>query len=164
MISYTFLGYTFRPRKSKDKYGRIYENFSPAVSREALTMMRQTIRSWHIQLKCNKTVKDLSNMFNPVIMGWFNYYGKFYASAMFPVSRHINMYLIRWLMRKYKHLSCHWRTIKYDNIYPSGYESLKDARAGIEKYIHKYNNRRLHSSLGYKPPLKVYNEYFEKAA
>ena len=109
VISYTFLGYTFRPRKSKDKYGRIYENFSPAVSREALTMMRQTIRSWHIQLKCDKGVKDLSNMFNPVIRGWFNYYGKFYASAMFPVSRHINTYLVRWLMRKYKHLSCHKR-------------------------------------------------------
>ena len=57
-----------------------------------------------------------------------------------------------------------WRTIKYDNIYPSSYETLKDARAGIEKYIHKYNYHRLHSSLGYKPPLKVYNEYFEKAA
>ena len=72
-------------------------------------MMRQTIRSWHIQLKCDKGVKDLSNMFNPVIRGWFNYYGKFYASAMFPVSRHINTYLVRWLMRKYKHLSCHKR-------------------------------------------------------
>jgi RNA-directed DNA polymerase len=109
VISYTFLGYTFRPRKSKDKYGRIYENFSPAVSREALTIMRQTIRGWHIQLKCDKGVKDLSNMFNPIIRGWFNYYGKFYASAMFPVSKHINTYLIRWLMRKYKHLSYHKR-------------------------------------------------------
>ncbi|MGC8563108.1 MAG: group II intron reverse transcriptase/maturase [Thermoplasmata archaeon] len=109
VISYTFLGYTFRPRKSKDKYGRIYENFSPAVSREALTMMRQTIRGWHIQLKCDKGIKDLSNIFNPVIRGWFNYYGKFYASAMFPVSKHINAYLVRWLMRKYKHLSYHYR-------------------------------------------------------
>ena len=57
-----------------------------------------------------------------------------------------------------------WRTVKYEKIYPSSYETLKDARIGIEKYIHKYNNHRLHSSLGYKPPLGVYNEYFEKAA
>jgi RNA-directed DNA polymerase len=28
---------------------------------------------------------------------------------MFPISRHINMYLIKWLMRKYKHLSGHKR-------------------------------------------------------
>jgi Reverse transcriptase (RNA-dependent DNA polymerase) len=43
-IQFTFLGYTFRPRKAVDKYGRVYVNFSPAVSREALKAMRQTIR------------------------------------------------------------------------------------------------------------------------
>ena len=32
---FTFLGYTFRPRKAVDKYGRVYVNFSPGVSREA---------------------------------------------------------------------------------------------------------------------------------
>ena len=107
VISYTFLGYTFRPRGSKNKYGRLSVNFLPAVSREALTMMRQTIRRWRIQLKSDKNLKDLSSMFNPIIRGWFNYYGKFYASAMFPVSRHINTYLVRWLMHKYKHLKGH---------------------------------------------------------
>ena len=30
-IQFTFLGYTFRPRKAVDKYGRVYVNFSPAV-------------------------------------------------------------------------------------------------------------------------------------
>jgi hypothetical protein len=35
-IHFTFLGYTFRPRKAVDKYGRVYVNFSPGVSREAL--------------------------------------------------------------------------------------------------------------------------------
>ena len=54
VTGFTFLGYEFRPRKAVDKYGRVYVNFSPAVSREALCTMRQTIRSWHIQLKCDK--------------------------------------------------------------------------------------------------------------
>jgi RNA-directed DNA polymerase len=54
-IQFTFLGYTFRPRKALDKYGRVYVNFSPAVSREALKDMRQTIRGWHLQLKSEKT-------------------------------------------------------------------------------------------------------------
>ena len=57
-----------------------------------------------------------------------------------------------------------WRTIKYENIYPSGYETLKDARIGIEKYINKYNNDRLHSALNYSTPMKVYRQYFEMAA
>lgn len=107
VIEFTFLGYTFRPRKAVDKYGRIYVNFSPAVSREALRMMRQTIRSWRIQLKNDKEIGDLSNMFNPVLRGWQNYYGRFHGSAMAPVWRHMNAFLVRWLRRKYKHVSWH---------------------------------------------------------
>ncbi|WP_368565595.1 reverse transcriptase domain-containing protein [Pseudoxanthomonas sp. UTMC 1351] len=40
IIQFTFLGYTFRLRKAVDKYGRVYVNFSPAVSRDALRAMR----------------------------------------------------------------------------------------------------------------------------
>ena len=106
---FTFLGYTFRPRKAVDKYGRVYVNFAPAVSREALTVMRQTVRGWHLQLKCDKSLADLSNMFNPVLRGWMNYYGRFYASALRPLWRNVNEYLSRWLRRKYKHLAKHRR-------------------------------------------------------
>ena len=104
-IQFTFLGYTFRPRKTVDKYGRMYENFLPAVSRDALKVMRQTVRRWHLQLKCDKQVSDLSNMFNPVLRGWLNYYGRFYSSALKPLWRSVNDYLVRWLMRKHKRLA-----------------------------------------------------------
>jgi RNA-directed DNA polymerase len=107
--SFTFLGYTFRPRKSMDKYGRVYVNFSPAVSRDALKAMRQAIRGWHIQLKNDKELVDLSAMFNPMLRGWMNYYGRFYASALSPVWRQMNGFLVRWLMRKYKSLAWHKR-------------------------------------------------------
>jgi RNA-directed DNA polymerase len=101
---FTFLGYTFRPRRALDKHGRLYVNFSPGVSREALTAMRQTVRGWHLQLKCDKELSDLSKMFNPVLRGWTNYYGRFYPSAMKPLWRNVNDYLVRWLQRKYKRL------------------------------------------------------------
>jgi RNA-directed DNA polymerase len=101
---FTFLGYTFRPRRTVDKYGRLYVNFSPGVSRAALTAMRQTVRGWHLQLKCDKDLSDLSNMFNPVLRGWANYYGRFYPSGMKPLWRHVNEYLVRWLQRKYKRM------------------------------------------------------------
>lgn len=104
-IQFTFLGYTFRPRKAVDKYGRVYVNFSPGVSREALKKMRQTVRGWHLQLKCDKELSDLSNMFGPVLRGWSNYYGRFYPTALKPLWRHVNDYLVRWMQRKYKRLS-----------------------------------------------------------
>jgi RNA-directed DNA polymerase len=90
-----------------DKYGRVYVNFTPAVSRDALTAMRQTIRRWHLQLKSDKSLADLSAMFNPVLQGWQQYYGHFYGSALKPVWRSMNLFLTRWLMRKRKHLAGH---------------------------------------------------------
>jgi RNA-directed DNA polymerase len=104
-IQFTFLGYTFRPRKALDKYGRVYVNFSPAVSRDALKAMRQTIRGWHLQLKSDKSLADLSAMFAPILKGWQQYYGRFRGSALKPVWRSMNLFLIRWLMRKHKRLA-----------------------------------------------------------
>ncbi len=59
------------------------------------------VRRWHLQLKCDKELRDLSNMFNPVLRGWANYYGRFYASALNPLWQHVNSYLVRWMQRKY---------------------------------------------------------------
>ena len=106
-IQFTFLGYTFRPRKAVDKYGRVYANFSPAVSRDALKAMRQKIRGWRVQLKSDKTLDDLSAMFAPILKGWLQYYGRFHGSALKSVWRSMNMSLIRWLMRKHKKLGAH---------------------------------------------------------
>jgi len=104
-IHFTFLGYTFRPRKAVDKYGRVYVNFSPGVSREALKTMRQTVRGWHLQLMCDRELSDLSNMFGPILRGWANYYGRFYPTALKSLWRQVNEYLVRWMQRKYKSLA-----------------------------------------------------------
>jgi len=50
---------------------------------------------------------DLSAMFAPILKGWQQYYGRFHGSALKPVWRSVNLFLIRWLMRKYKKLAAH---------------------------------------------------------
>jgi RNA-directed DNA polymerase len=72
-IQFDFLGYNFRPRRSFDRHGRIFTNFAPAMSPSAATAARQAIRKWRLQLKSDKSLEDLSRMFNPVIAGWINY-------------------------------------------------------------------------------------------
>lgn len=49
-----------------------------------------------------------------------------------------------------------WRSVKYENIYLQGYETMTQAEAGLEAYFDFYNGRRPHQSLGYKPPREVY--------
>lgn len=45
---FTFLGYTFRPRLNKNKEGKFFVGFTPAVSEKAKTAMKQKIRGWKI--------------------------------------------------------------------------------------------------------------------
>jgi RNA-directed DNA polymerase len=106
---FTFLGYTFRPRRSKNRWGKYFINFSPAVSNEAVKRMRQTMRCWRIHLRSDKAIDDLARMWNPVLRGWIQYYGRFYKSALHVVFRHFNGLLVRWAMRKYKRLRRHQR-------------------------------------------------------
>ena len=105
--SFDFASYTFRPRLSKSRFGKHFVNFSPAVSNAAKTRMRREMRSWRINLRSDKALTDLARMFNIVIQGWINYYGRFYKSMLYPVFRHFNDTLVRWAMRKYKRLRRH---------------------------------------------------------
>jgi putative transposase len=50
-----------------------------------------------------------------------------------------------------------WRTIKYENIYPSEYASPREARKGINEFMQYYNKVRLHQSLGYRTPEEIYH-------
>jgi group II intron reverse transcriptase/maturase len=100
--SFDFLGYTFRPRHAKNKYGKFFTNFLPAMSGKAKKSMRKEIRNWKLQLKVEKSLWDIANMFNRQIQGWINYYTHFYKSEIYDALRYLNGCLVKWVRRKYK--------------------------------------------------------------
>ena len=51
-----------------------------------------------------------------------------------------------------------WRSVKYEEVYLHAYESVKDARQGLDRYFTFYNSRRPHSSLDEQTPDQVYFE------
>jgi RNA-directed DNA polymerase len=110
---FDFLGYTFRPRLSKSRKGEFFVNFSPAVGDEAAKSMRRAIRGWRIHRMSDKSIEDISRIFNPVLRGWLNYYGRFYKSALYPIFDQLNCALKRWAMRKYKKLRGRQRRARY---------------------------------------------------
>ena len=112
-IGFDFLGYTFRPRRSKNRWGKHFINFSPAVSNKAGKAIRQRVRSWGLHLRSDKDLDDRARMFNAVIRGWVNYYSAYYKSALYPTLRHIDRILARWAARKFKRLRGHRRRAEH---------------------------------------------------
>lgn len=49
-----------------------------------------------------------------------------------------------------------WRSVKYEEVYPKAYASVKEAIQELEKYFHFYNNERPHQSLNYQTPAAVH--------
>jgi putative transposase len=57
-----------------------------------------------------------------------------------------------------------WRTLKYEDIYLNGYETVPQLETGLGQYFPFYNEERLHQSLDYRTPGQVYREGQRKAA
>ena len=49
-----------------------------------------------------------------------------------------------------------WRTIKYESVHLIGVESLLELKIELSAYISYYNNKRLHSSIGYNQAVRYY--------
>jgi len=113
ITSFDFLGYTFRPRRSKNRRGKCFINFSPAMSPKAGKAIRQEIRTWKLHLRSDKSLEDLAQMFRAQIQGWINYYSRFYKSEMYPTLRQINRKLSLWATRKFKKQRGHRRRAEH---------------------------------------------------
>ncbi len=50
------------------------------------------------------------------------------------------------------------KTLKQEEVYRNKYRDFNDARASIAQFLERvYNQRRLHSALGYQPPAEFEN-------
>ena len=114
-VSFDFLGYTFQPRRAKNRHGKYFVSFLPAISTKAAKAIRATIRNWRLaSTRNNQSLEDLARVINPAVRGWMNYYGRYYRSKCVLVLRHINVALAAWARQKYKRFrrrkrsSMHW--------------------------------------------------------
>ena len=102
-IKFDFLGYTFQPRRAKNRYGKFFVSFLPAMSNKAAKKVRATIGEWRMAAtRNNQSLEDLAELMDPYVRGWMNYYGRFYRSKCIQVLRYLNDVLVKWAMRKYK--------------------------------------------------------------
>ena len=97
--SFVFLGYCFRPRLVKSAQGIYFMGFTPAVSVEAARSFREKVRVT-IGKAATTDMIILSQMLNPVIRGWMNYFCKFTPSEAFRKGiNYVNQKLVRWIRK-----------------------------------------------------------------
>lgn len=108
-VKFDFLGYSFQPRTVKGPQGNLFLGFTPAVSNKAAKAMRDVMRSWKIHLHSDKSLEDLSRMYNPIIRGWVNYYSRYQRSALYEAFNPLNLMMAKWAMRKFKRFRGHQR-------------------------------------------------------
>lgn len=101
-IDFTFLGYTFKPRKAKGHAGKVFTSFLPAISRKAKTGISKEICGWRLLWMTPKSVEQIAKDINPKIWGWLNYYGRYGKKELARVLSNINYHLMLWVQRKYK--------------------------------------------------------------
>jgi group II intron reverse transcriptase/maturase len=106
---FDFLGYTFRPRRAKNRRGTFFVGFNPAISNKATKSICDAMRQWKLHRRTDKSLDELAQRVNPVLRGWINYYGHFRKSALYRTFQHLNNILARWASRKYKRLRGHKR-------------------------------------------------------
>jgi len=102
-IAFDFLGYSFRPRRAKNRQGKSFLSFLPAISNKAAKSIRKTIRQWRMSTRWNsQRLTDLARFIAPYARGWINYYGRFYRTKCIQVLRYLNGAIAAWARRKLK--------------------------------------------------------------
>ena len=101
-ISFTFLGYTFKPRKAKGHDGISFTSFLPAVSQKAKTSISQEICGWRLLWMTQKNIDQIAEYINPAVRGWLNYYGRYGKKELARVLDNANYHLMLWTRRKFK--------------------------------------------------------------
>ena len=134
-VAFDFLGFTFQPRKIKQKNGSFRLGYGPAISTRAKKHINQTFKRLKVHRWTTKEVKSIAAKLAPKIQGWINYFGKYRKWSMYPVFRSLNDRLVKWLMNKYK---------RYRN-------RVKLARGKLKQIAQEYPNLFVHWRYGFVP-------------
>ncbi len=103
ITEFDFLGYTYKAMYIMCRDGKMRNNFICYVSKKSAKDFRDKIKSLEIHKKTGSTIQMISEILNPMIRGWMNYFGKYNPSVMKYTLEVIERRIIKWAMSKYKH-------------------------------------------------------------
>jgi group II intron reverse transcriptase/maturase len=101
--SFTFLGYSFQPRRCANRAGVLFLGFTPSLSPKAAQHIRDEVRKYRIHRAVHLELPQIAALFESKLRGWIWYYGKFTSSGIGTLLQDwFNEQLGRWVKNKYK--------------------------------------------------------------
>ena len=98
---FDFLGHTFKPRMIRSKVG--YKlMFLPSISQQKLSKLTAELSKMGFHRWVYHSLSKIAEILAPKIRGWINYFGKFFATALRQLFRHLHFRLVRWVRNKYR--------------------------------------------------------------
>ncbi len=148
--SFDFLGFTFRPRGARNPNQQVvFSGFLPAMSKKSAKKVHETMKSWNLQ-KCSQfNLKFISELTEPFMRGWFNYYSQFGRTEFrTKVIWHFDKMLIRWIRKKHKRIRKKAYKVaelwyaKFAYLHPDFFYHW---RVGFKPYLHQSIINRINS-------------------
>lgn len=100
--SFDFLGFTFKTRRARGKWGHLQLIFTPSMSKKACKKVAETLRKLKLHRMVHLQVQDLAEIIAPQVRGWIRYFSGFNRSGLQRAMRLINLRLVKWVRNKYK--------------------------------------------------------------
>lgn len=101
--AFDFLGYTFRPRLSKNmKDGSVFMVFTPEIKRDKQTKIHTEVKESVNWNNTGQRVEDIALKLNAKIRGWITYFGYFGKKQLMKTMSYIDNKLSCWMQKKHK--------------------------------------------------------------
>jgi len=99
---FDFLGYTFKPMTKKGK--DLFLGYGAGISVKSRKRICEELRRTKFHRWTNLTLSETSNLLNPKIRGWINYYGKYSGYELKKTLERLDKRIVKWLLNKYRKL------------------------------------------------------------
>jgi RNA-directed DNA polymerase len=111
IVNFDFLGFTFQPRPTGSKTGRMFLGFDCAISIKSRKKIAEVFRDSKFHKWTLSDITRIADEFNPKIQGWINYYGRFSKFSLMKVFRIFHHRIMQWALNRYKRFKGSFRKV-----------------------------------------------------
>lgn len=100
--SFDFLGFTFKTRLARAKWGHLQLVFTPSMSKKAINRTGEILRELKISRMVHLNIQGIAVKLASKIRGRINYFAHFNKAGLAKAMRLVNLRLIKWVINKYR--------------------------------------------------------------